>query len=793
MLRHTHLPFHVVSLLAATILLAIETPGRAQDPRGMFTSHGIELQSWIPREALANDTALIKGLWGYTSPQGREYAIIAHTLGTSFVEVTDPNNATIMGFIDAADTDWREAITLDHYVYLVGEAPPAIQVVDLSEIDDGILTLVREVHEGGSEETHTITINPESEFLYRNAGGNTAVYGLRIYDITVRDDPIFVAEWNERYVHDSTVVTYTEGPYAGREIAFCFNEDTVAGGNAGLDVLDVTDKQDIIVLSSYVYPKSGYAHQGVLSDDWSYIYINDESDELDFDIPSTTHVLDVTDLKNPVQVTTFSGGTASTDHNMTRLGRFIFQSNYTSGLQVFDSTDPIRPVQVGFFDTHPEDNNVGLIGAFANYPFFPSGTVVGTDREYGFFVWDATALADCDSNGLDDAAEIAADAALDSDRNRILDACQDVLHVPADYATVQEAIDAAGLGDMILLADGTYSGEGNRNLTFNGKVLTLQSENGAENCILDGGGETRLMNFNIGESFGTIISGLTITNGSAESGAGIHCFNAGPVIRDCIIIGNAASSIGGGIYCENSSPVIENCLITLNTAGSAGGGVYSRDESRPALSNCTLTGNEAGSTGGAVYAITSSPIVADSILWGNTASNGPEIGVLLASVTVSYTDLQGGVDAIYNLGGDVFAGDGIIDADPQWVGGPLGDFYLSQTAAGQATDSPCVDSGSSSASDRFLDNHTTRTDETTDTDQVDMGYHYAVAGDALPCDGDANGDGTVDPLDSGFVLARFGCDVGGGDPNCDTADMNGDGQVDPLDVGFVLARFGPCR
>ena len=60
------------------------------------------------------------------------------------------------------------------------------------------------------------------------------------------------------------------------------------------------------------------------------------------------------------------------------------------------------------------------------------------------------------------------------------------------------------------------------------------------------------------------------------------------------------------------------------------------------------------------------------------------------------------------------------------------------------------------------------------------------------CEGDANGDGLVDPLDSGFVLARFGCEVGTGDPDCDTADMNGDGQVDPLDVGFVLARFGEC-
>ncbi len=60
------------------------------------------------------------------------------------------------------------------------------------------------------------------------------------------------------------------------------------------------------------------------------------------------------------------------------------------------------------------------------------------------------------------------------------------------------------------------------------------------------------------------------------------------------------------------------------------------------------------------------------------------------------------------------------------------------------------------------------------------------------CEGDANGDGLVDPLDSGFVLARFGCPVDDGDPGCEVADQNGDGVVDPLDVGFVLARFGQC-
>ena len=64
---------------------------------------------------------------------------------------------------------------------------------------------------------------------------------------------------------------------------------------------------------------------------------------------------------------------------------------------------------------------------------------------------------------------------------------------------------------------------------------------------------------------------------------------------------------------------------------------------------------------------------------------------------------------------------------------------------------------------------------------------------AQPCvpdlSADANGDCVVDPLDSGFVLARFGCPVGTGDAGCDAADTNGDGDVNPLDSGYTWARF----
>lgn len=59
-------------------------------------------------------------------------------------------------------------------------------------------------------------------------------------------------------------------------------------------------------------------------------------------------------------------------------------------------------------------------------------------------------------------------------------------------------------------------------------------------------------------------------------------------------------------------------------------------------------------------------------------------------------------------------------------------------------------------------------------------------------DSDVNGDGSVEPPDLGYLVARFGFPVGTGDLECDAADVNSDGNVDPLDTGFVLARFGDC-
>ena len=290
------------------------------------------------------------------------------------------------------------------------------------------------------------------------------------------------------------------------------------------------------------------------------------------------------------------------------------------------------------------------------------------------------------------------------------------LYVPAVFSTIQAAIDAANDGDTIIVADGRYTGAGNKDIDFKGKAITVRSENGPENSIIDCEGEGQGFYFQSGETESSVLEGITITNGNSVYGGGLRFNSASPAIKNCIIAHNLSHGIecnsssptisnsvisnnsGGGIVCNSSSPALVNCVIRDNSGGdrgggiscsyssptlinclisgnsaSQGGGMYCMGGSSPVMTNCTISHNSADD-GGGLYLSQSPATITNCILWGNTAGEILIEGSGYAP-EVTYSDIQGG-----------FAGEGNFHGDPLFLDPENDDYHL-------AVSSPCMYAG----------------------------------------------------------------------------------------------------
>ena len=142
------------------------------------------------------------------------------------------------------------------------------------------------------------------------------------------------------------------------------------------------------------------------------------------------------------------------------------------------------------------------------------------------------------------------------------------INIPAEQHTIQAGIDIAKNGDTILVDDGIYKGDGNVNLSFNGKEIIVKSQNGAEKTIIDceEKQDTRGFIFSNAETHNAILDGFTIKNGQHKYGGGIRVTAASPTIKNCNIYD---TKMGAGISVFNSDVIITNCNIsgTKNSVG----------------------------------------------------------------------------------------------------------------------------------------------------------------------------------------------------------------------------------
>jgi hypothetical protein len=239
-----------------------------------------------------------------------------------------------------------------------------------------------------------------------------------------------------------------------------------------------------------------------------------------------------------------------------------------------------------------------------------------------------------------------------------------VIHVPGDFPTIQDGLDAAATGDTVLVAAGTYTGPNNRNLTFGGQNMVLLSASGASMTTIDCQGLARGLTLTGPLDETAVVDGFTITNGHSDKGAGISATDSSSVtVKNCVIVANVSTKFGGGVFVSDaSSPTFANCTIEGNDAQQGGGGVRVGDQSTARFldctigdntaklgggiianddlgslfSNCIVRGNRALQDGGGAFVTANSFLIFDGCtISGNLAMNGGGLMIFMSSPTIA--------------------------------------------------------------------------------------------------------------------------------------------------------------
>ena len=383
----------------------------AEGKVGVFDCGGSSLVAFIPPSKMTHDGHYMQmnDIWGWTDPvTKKEWALVGRRDGMSLVDISNPSNPVPVADMPmtpgSTPQAWRDMKVYKDHMYVVADnsGNHGMQVFDLKRLRtlkpqaNGRPTMVRPdttYHEITS--AHNIVINEESGYAYSVGSGGLKSCGGGLHMIDIRDPkkPTFAGCFSDTgtgrsgtgYSHDAQCVTY-KGPdtrYKGHEICIGSNETAIS-------IADVTDKAAPKKLSHASYPNVAYAHQGWLTDDHKFFYLDDEIDELQYAeaVPKTrTLVWDLTDLENPRLANQYMGVATSSDHNLYVLGNQVFQANYMSGLRILDIQDPVNPKEVGFFDTDPfRPNTPGYSGAWSVYPYFKSGNIIVNSIESGLFI-----------------------------------------------------------------------------------------------------------------------------------------------------------------------------------------------------------------------------------------------------------------------------------------------------------------------------------------------------------------------------------------------------------------------
>jgi choice-of-anchor B domain-containing protein len=325
------------------------------------------------------------------------------------VEVTDPESPRMVGSLPSQSTAWRdikvyqhfntEAVRWDSYAYVTADsASVGTMIIDLRSLPDEISVAATDqtdisahnVYLSNVDYSLGVALNDVRPYLHI-AGSNRQGGSFNTYGLEDPKSPSAVYENSStsraNYSHDVSSMVLTDerkdtqciagGPYC--EIFFDFNEDN-------FQLWDKTKNDSPSRLSMTSYQNVAYVHSGWYTEDKQVVLVHDELDEMDYNLNTTVRLFELSDLRNPSLLSTWSGPTGAIDHNGFVRGNRYYMSNYTRGMTVLDISNTADPKEVGYFDTFPVSDNTSFNGAWGVYPYLPSGVVLISDISSGLYV-----------------------------------------------------------------------------------------------------------------------------------------------------------------------------------------------------------------------------------------------------------------------------------------------------------------------------------------------------------------------------------------------------------------------
>ncbi len=330
----------------------------------------IQQVAHVPNDSLIFPSFL-SDIWGWVDSSGNEYAIVGTNDGTSIFDLSDPVNPQEVLFVQGTNSVWRDIKTYGHYAYVTTDNPSmnGLLIIDLSNLPDSTNTNTYYYNGPSNSQwgrAHNIYIDDRGyAYIF---GANRGAGGAIILDLNQDPtQPVEVADINNWYAHDGMV-----------------KGDTLFLANASNSIFSIWDVSNPSspVLLAQKQTVGYYSHNIWSSDDGNYVYTTEEDNGgflSEFKITDFNNI----ELTDKIQA---EPGNNIMPHNAFFMNDFIINSYYTTGIQIFDVKSKGNIVNVGHFDTSPNFTGPNSNGCWGVYPYLPSGLIIASDIENGFYV-----------------------------------------------------------------------------------------------------------------------------------------------------------------------------------------------------------------------------------------------------------------------------------------------------------------------------------------------------------------------------------------------------------------------